>query len=77
MKNNRSYSNDKSDQPSSDVSHPKDKAPLLNPDGQNEYRDERNEGTPDAEEQEITPKQPLYQDKTEAYYLKKKQKKQS
>ncbi len=51
------------------------KVPLLTPEGQTVHKEERNEETPEAEEQETTPKQPLYEDKTEAYYLKKNQKK--
>jgi hypothetical protein len=52
--------------------HPEtaDKLPVLTPDGKKQNRDEVEKETPDAEQQEISPKQPLYEDKTEAYHIK-------
>jgi hypothetical protein len=51
------------------------KLPVLTPDGKKEKRDVQEEEVeaPYADEQPLTPKQPLYEDKTETYYRKKQQ----
>lgn len=74
MKNTGSNRKRNSTGKSSEPSDKKDKVPLLTPEGQNVTRAERDEDPPAAGHQKTTPKQPLYEDKTERYYLKKKQK---
>ncbi|HOY04956.1 MAG TPA: hypothetical protein PLO67_06115 [Saprospiraceae bacterium] len=68
MKNNQLDKNKKEDHPETTG-----KLPVLTPDGKKENRDVKEEETPDADQHAVTPKQPLYEDKTEAYYRKKQQ----
>lgn len=72
MKNSKQYS---STLPSTTHhQNPPKIRPSPVPENETPDRDIVNNDTPPAEDQETTPKQPLYQDKTETYYLQKKQK---
>ena len=75
MKNNHLHNHKKNQPETEEQPDTTGKLPVLTPEGKQEHRDVKEEETPDAEQLPVTPKQPLYEDKTETYY-KEKQKKQ-